>query len=246
MGRRTLIAEERRAGDRDLATRGEEVATEEEEDIEEALEGTGGPMTGTLETESTEDDEKKGECDLVAALETLRMSGSVPTRVPVVRFRGGGGPGRPGGRGYADEYGGPEEGFDGPDDMSRCWDNGGRGRPTRGGGPPRGAGAHLLVTCDVSVFIASWALIVETPVLCFLSGHDGYRDGQQMHDGSSPVGRERSSSLQGMDMASLPPRKRPWQDGPGTGDLREHESAGADGGGASFCCYGNRLQTLLT
>uniref|UniRef100_A0A7N8XCL5 pre-mRNA 3' end processing protein WDR33 n=1 Tax=Mastacembelus armatus TaxID=205130 RepID=A0A7N8XCL5_9TELE len=59
----------------------------------------------------------------------------------------------------------------------------------------------------------------------FLSA-DGYRDGQQMHDGSSPVGRERSSSLQGMDMASLPPRKRPWQDGPGTGDPREHDSSG--------------------
>lgn len=51
-----------------------------------------------------------------------------------------------------------------------------------------------------------------------------------MHDGSSPAGRERSSSLQGMDMASLPPRKRPWQDGPGTGDPRERESPGADGG----------------
>uniref|UniRef100_A0A7N8X0W6 pre-mRNA 3' end processing protein WDR33 n=1 Tax=Mastacembelus armatus TaxID=205130 RepID=A0A7N8X0W6_9TELE len=63
----------------------------------------------------------------------------------------------------------------------------------------------------------------------FLSA-DGYRDGQQMHDGSSPVGRERSSSLQGMDMASLPPRKRPWQDGPGTGDPREHDSSGADTG----------------
>uniref|UniRef100_A0A8C9Z119 pre-mRNA 3' end processing protein WDR33 n=1 Tax=Sander lucioperca TaxID=283035 RepID=A0A8C9Z119_SANLU len=63
-------------------------------------------------------------------------------------------------------------------------------------------------------------------------GHDGYRDGQ-MHDGSSPAGRERSSSLQGMDMASLPPRKRPWQDGPGTGDPREREAPGADGGESS-------------
>lgn len=68
-------------------------------------------------------------------------------------------------------------------------------------------------------------------LLTFLSaGHDGYRDAQQMHDGSSPAGRERSSSLQGMDMASLPPRKRPWQDGPGTGDPRERESPGPDGG----------------
>lgn len=51
-----------------------------------------------------------------------------------------------------------------------------------------------------------------------------------MHDGSSPAGRERPSSLQGMDMASLPPRKRPWQDGPGTGEPRERESPGPDGG----------------
>ncbi|XP_031696283.1 pre-mRNA 3' end processing protein WDR33-like, partial [Anarrhichthys ocellatus] len=112
----------------------------------------------------------------------------------------GGGPGRLGARGYSDEYGSQEEGFDGPEEMGRGWDNGGRGRPPRGGGPPRG-------------------------------GHDSYRDGQQqMHDGSSPTGRERSASLQGMDMASLPPRKRPWQDGPGTGDPRERESPGADGG----------------
>ncbi|XP_034410638.1 pre-mRNA 3' end processing protein WDR33 isoform X1 [Cyclopterus lumpus] len=114
------------------------------------------------------------------------------------RFRGGG-PGRPGARGYPEEYGSQEEGFDGSEEMGRGWDNTGRGRPPRGGGPPRG-------------------------------GHDGYRDGQPMHDGSSPAGRERSASLQGMDMASLPPRKRPWQDGPGTGDPRERESPGADGG----------------
>ncbi|KAM8849187.1 pre-mRNA 3' end processing protein WDR33 isoform 2-T2 [Spinachia spinachia] len=114
------------------------------------------------------------------------------------RFRGGG-PGRPAARGYQEEYGGQEEGFDGPEELGRGWDNGSRGRPPRGGGPPRG-------------------------------GHDGYRDGQQMHDGSSPAGRERSASLQGMDMASLPPRKRPWQDGPGTGDPRERESPGAEGG----------------
>ncbi|KAM9844786.1 pre-mRNA 3' end processing protein WDR33 isoform 1-T2 [Aulostomus maculatus] len=117
------------------------------------------------------------------------------------RFRGGGGPGRPGARGYTDDYGSQEEGFDGPDEMGRSWDSGGRGRPPRGSGLPRGA------------------------------GHDGYRDGQQMHDGSSQASRERSSSLQGMDMASLPPRKRPWQDGPGSGDPRERESPGADGAG---------------
>lgn len=51
-----------------------------------------------------------------------------------------------------------------------------------------------------------------------------------MHDGSSPAGRERPSSMQGMDMASLPPRKRPWQDGPGTGDHREMDPSCSDGG----------------
>uniref|UniRef100_A0A4W5REQ1 pre-mRNA 3' end processing protein WDR33 n=1 Tax=Hucho hucho TaxID=62062 RepID=A0A4W5REQ1_9TELE len=54
-------------------------------------------------------------------------------------------------------------------------------------------------------------------------GHEAYREGQRsehgpLHDSPSPASRERSSSLQGMDMASLPPRKRPWHDGPGTGD----------------------------
>lgn len=54
-----------------------------------------------------------------------------------------------------------------------------------------------------------------------------------MHDGSSSAGRERPSSMQGMDMASLPPRKRPWQDGPGTG---EHDSAGPEGGERAHVC----------
>uniref|UniRef100_A0A674CAQ7 pre-mRNA 3' end processing protein WDR33 n=1 Tax=Salmo trutta TaxID=8032 RepID=A0A674CAQ7_SALTR len=58
---------------------------------------------------------------------------------------------------------------------------------------------------------------------CVLPGHEAYREGQRsehgpLHDSPSPASRERSSSLQGMDMASLPPRKRPWHDGPGTGD----------------------------
>ncbi|XP_061549339.1 pre-mRNA 3' end processing protein WDR33 isoform X4 [Phycodurus eques] len=113
------------------------------------------------------------------------------------RFRGG--PGRPGGRGYPEDYAGQEEAYDGPDDV-RGWDAGVRGRP-RGGVPPRG-------------------------------GHDGYRDGPPLHDGTSSAGRERSLSLQGMDMASLPPRKRPWQDGPGTADHRDRErdAPGADAG----------------
>uniref|UniRef100_A0A673HCU9 pre-mRNA 3' end processing protein WDR33 n=1 Tax=Sinocyclocheilus rhinocerous TaxID=307959 RepID=A0A673HCU9_9TELE len=65
--------------------------------------------------------------------------------------------------------------------------------------------------------------------------HESYRDGQQpdhsMLDGPSPASRERSSSLQGMDMASLPPRKRPWHDGPGTGDM-DSPGAGPDDRGA--------------
>lgn len=52
-----------------------------------------------------------------------------------------------------------------------------------------------------------------------------------MHDSPSTVNRERSSSLQGMDMASLPPRKRPWHDGPGTGDM-DSPGAGPDERGA--------------
>ncbi len=67
------------------------------------------------------------------------------------------------------------------------------------------------------------------------SGHESYRDGQRpdhnMHDSPSPASRERSSSLQGMDMASLPPRKRPWHDGPGTGDM-DSPGAGPDDRGA--------------
>uniref|UniRef100_H3CH47 pre-mRNA 3' end processing protein WDR33 n=2 Tax=Tetraodon nigroviridis TaxID=99883 RepID=H3CH47_TETNG len=69
-------------------------------------------------------------------------------------------------------------------------------------------------------------------------GHDAYRDSQQMHDGSSPAGRERPSSMQGMDMASLPPRKRPWQDGPGTGDHRDMDPAdGAPLDGMAVCLW---------
>ncbi|XP_033838350.1 pre-mRNA 3' end processing protein WDR33 isoform X2 [Periophthalmus magnuspinnatus] len=51
------------------------------------------------------------------------------------------------------------------------------------------------------------------------AGHEGFQ-GPMM---DSPGGR--SGSLQGMDMASLPPRKRPWQDGPGTDPME-----GPDGG----------------
>ncbi|XP_077361831.1 pre-mRNA 3' end processing protein WDR33 isoform X2 [Festucalex cinctus] len=111
------------------------------------------------------------------------------------RFRGG--PGRPGGRAYPEDYAGQEEAFDAPEDAPRGWDGGLRGRPRGRGGP------------------------------------DGYRDGPPpLHDGgggAAAANRERSLSLQGMDMASLPPRKRPWQDGPGTADPRERDVA-ADAG----------------
>lgn len=66
----------------------------------------------------------------------------------------------------------------------------------------------------------------------FLSGpgHEHFRDAPRPdhppHDGHSPASRERSSSLQGMDMASLPPRKRPWHDGSGTSEHREMEAQG--------------------
>lgn len=54
----------------------------------------------------------------------------------------------------------------------------------------------------------------------------GPRPDHPPHDGHSPANRERSSSLQGMDMASLPPRKRPWHDGPGTSDHRDMDAPG--------------------
>lgn len=61
----------------------------------------------------------------------------------------------------------------------------------------------------------------------FFSLHaQGPRPDHPPHDGHSPANRERSSSLQGMDMASLPPRKRPWHDGPGTSDHREMDAPG--------------------
>uniref|UniRef100_A0A671TVL4 pre-mRNA 3' end processing protein WDR33 n=1 Tax=Sparus aurata TaxID=8175 RepID=A0A671TVL4_SPAAU len=96
-------------------------------------------------------------------------------------------------------------------------------------GPPGGISLKLNI-CLVSNNFSAVSYCGGCLLVFLFIGHDGYRDGQQMHDGSSPAGRERSSSLQGMDMASLPPRKRPWQDGPGTGDPRERESPGADGG----------------
>uniref|UniRef100_A0A8B9HP45 WD repeat domain 33 n=1 Tax=Astyanax mexicanus TaxID=7994 RepID=A0A8B9HP45_ASTMX len=59
---------------------------------------------------------------------------------------------------------------------------------------------------------------------------DSQRGDHSMHDSQSAASRERSSSLQGMDMASLPPRKRPWHDGPGTGDMDSPGSGPDDRG----------------
>lgn len=62
--------------------------------------------------------------------------------------------------------------------------------------------------------------------MLFFSSCSGPRPDHPPHDGHSSANRERSSSLQGMDMASLPPRKRPWHDGPGTSDHREMDAPG--------------------
>uniref|UniRef100_A0A6Q2ZJH1 pre-mRNA 3' end processing protein WDR33 n=1 Tax=Esox lucius TaxID=8010 RepID=A0A6Q2ZJH1_ESOLU len=73
-------------------------------------------------------------------------------------------------------------------------------------------------------------------------GHEAYREGQRSehgppHDSPSPASRERSSSLQGMDMASLPPRKRPWHDGPGTGEPPGPGSDDRSGGTRCYCFF---------
>ncbi|NXY46623.1 WDR33 protein, partial [Ceuthmochares aereus] len=148
------------------------------------------------------------------------------------RFRGRrdesfrrGGPSRHEGRGPRgrDGFPGPEDfapddAFDSPDENSRGRDHGVR---ARGRGAPRGGRKGLLPTPD------------EAPR--FEGGRkpeswDGNREPgprpDHPHDRHSPASRERSSSLQGMDMASLPPRKRPWHDGPGNSDHREMDAPG--------------------
>ncbi|XP_016350469.1 pre-mRNA 3' end processing protein WDR33-like isoform X2 [Sinocyclocheilus anshuiensis] len=148
-------------------------------------------------------------------------------------YRRGGLSGRGGMGGYQDEYGG-DESFDSQEDMGQGW--GGRGRPR--GGPPRGGGVGrkgLLPTPDDYPCHYEGGRNQEGWEGGRDSGHESYRDGQRpdhnMLDGPSPASRERSSSLQGMDMASLPPRKRPWHDGPGTGDM-DSPGAGPDDRGA--------------
>ncbi|XP_023653946.2 pre-mRNA 3' end processing protein WDR33 [Paramormyrops kingsleyae] len=133
---------------------------------------------------------------------------------------------RGGARGFPEEFG-AEEGFDAAEDAGRNWDSGGRGR-NRAGPSRGGARKGLLPTpeefppCyDGGRNSENWEGGRDQP-------HEAYRDGQRPdhgpRDSPSPAGRERSSSLQGMDMASLPPRKRPWHDGPGTGDPREADA----------------------
>ncbi|KTG47775.1 hypothetical protein cypCar_00021614 [Cyprinus carpio] len=149
-------------------------------------------------------------------------------------YRRGGPRGRGGMGGYQDEYGG-DESFDSQEDIGQVW--GGRGR-TRGG-PPRGGGVGrkgLFPFPDVyPCRFEGGRNLWEGWEGGQDSGHESYRDGQRpdhnMHDSPSPASRERSSSLQGMDMASLPPRKRPWHDGPGTGDM-DSPGAGPDDRGA--------------
>uniref|UniRef100_A0A669DWI3 pre-mRNA 3' end processing protein WDR33 n=1 Tax=Oreochromis niloticus TaxID=8128 RepID=A0A669DWI3_ORENI len=109
-----------------------------------------------------------------------------------------------------------------------------QGPPGNMQGPPYMQHQVSSCRCLASPGSALCAELLLWRCLFLFVGHDGYRDGQQMHDGSTPTGRERPSSMQGMDMASLPPRKRPWQDGPGTGDPRDHESERPDGGERHF------------
>ncbi|ELW62203.1 WD repeat-containing protein 33 [Tupaia chinensis] len=121
---------------------------------------------------------------------------------------------------------GPEESFDASDEAARGRDLRGRGR-----GTPRGGRKGLLPTPDEFPRFEggrkpdSWDGNREPG-----PGHEHFRDAPRPdhppHDGHSPASRERSSSLQGMDMASLPPRKRPWHDGPGTSEHREMDAPG--------------------
>lgn len=87
-----------------------------------------------------------------------------------------------------------------------------------------------LGLCCFTELILSDPKSMDPSVLISGPGHEHFRDAPRPdhppHDGHSPASRERSSSLQGMDMASLPPRKRPWHDGSGTSEHREMEAQG--------------------
>ncbi|XP_058846029.1 pre-mRNA 3' end processing protein WDR33 isoform X2 [Acipenser ruthenus] len=129
-----------------------------------------------------------------------------------------------GGRGYSEEF----VGKDFEEEKGRGWDTGGRGR---GRGTQRGGGRKgLLPTPDEFPPHFEGGRKPESWEGTRDQGNEHFRDGlrpeHSARDSASPASRERSSSLQGMDMASLPPRKRPWHDGPGTVDPRERDSPG--------------------
>ncbi|XP_066565852.1 pre-mRNA 3' end processing protein WDR33 isoform X2 [Amia ocellicauda] len=133
-----------------------------------------------------------------------------------------------GGRSFSEEFSG-EEGYEPQDDKARSWDAGGRGRSR---GTPRGGGRKgLLPTPDEYPPHYEGGRKPDNWEAGRDPGHEHFRDGPRPdhtpRDSPSPASRERSSSLQGMDMASLPPRKRPWHDGPGTGD-RDSPGGGPD------------------
>ncbi|NXP28763.1 WDR33 protein, partial [Scytalopus superciliaris] len=140
--------------------------------------------------------------------------------------RGGGGPSRHEGRGPRGRDGfpgpedfGPDDAFDSPDENSRGRDHGVRGR---GRGALRGARKGLLPTPDEFPRFEGG----RKPEPWDGNREPGPRPDHPPHEGHSPASRERSSSLQGMDMASLPPRKRLWHDGPGTSDHRDMDAPG--------------------
>ncbi|KAK1162730.1 pre-mRNA 3' end processing protein WDR33-like [Acipenser oxyrinchus oxyrinchus] len=129
-----------------------------------------------------------------------------------------------GGRGYSEQF----VGKDFEEEKGRGWDLGGRGR---GRGTQRGGGRKgLLPTPDEFPPHFEGGRKPESWEGTRDQGNEHFRDGlrpeHSARDSASPASRERSSSLQGMDMASLPPRKRPWHDGPGTADPRERDSPG--------------------
>uniref|UniRef100_A0A4W3J0I3 pre-mRNA 3' end processing protein WDR33 n=1 Tax=Callorhinchus milii TaxID=7868 RepID=A0A4W3J0I3_CALMI len=112
-----------------------------------------------------------------------------------------------------DEFIGNEE-FEKGEENSRGRDPGGRGR---------GRGVMRGYSCPSSIHI----------LVCDWTGMPGRdhcpddsRQDQSPRDGQSPVSRERPSSLHSMDTASLPPRKRPWYEGPGTPDQRDLDTPG--------------------
>ncbi|XP_028648925.2 pre-mRNA 3' end processing protein WDR33 isoform X2 [Erpetoichthys calabaricus] len=131
-----------------------------------------------------------------------------------------------GGRGFSDDFTN-EDSFE-KEEKGRSWESGGnRGRNR---GPHRGGRKGLLPTPDEFPSHYEGGRKSESWDGNRDQGHEHFRDGMRQdhppRECSSPAGRDRSSSLQSMDMASLPPRKRPWHDGPGTADVRERDSPG--------------------